>query len=292
MNGISLDRYGKGLAVRLRGARSRATVWRYTDSSSLFMALEHQRKAAPAVRWRIDTRWLAVSAASRMSGLSRQVQTLRLLSSVEDLDLATCYAVGALFGGSCPPASQLEQVSDEDYSVLIESCMRASALDDGPELREMRKLARDFIGQIAHGAARTETPYAEIAGRLRATIEAKDDLMMSFARQLQSIKRSQVHIVGPDIISSLQALIDPATRLTAHHLRCMFDLFEDWDIVGPAFAILALRAIGPFEDEKAFLSERLESVSATLGAGTAARLHRLLSGKFCRRPRTPSRPTI
>ena len=77
------------------------------------MALERQRKSGPTVRWRVDTRWLAVSAASRMSGLSRQVRTLRLLSSVEDLELATCYAVGALFGGSCPPAAQLEQVSDD-----------------------------------------------------------------------------------------------------------------------------------------------------------------------------------
>ncbi len=280
MSGISLTRYGKGLAVRLRGARRRVTAWQYTDSSSLFMALERQRKAAPATRWRIDTRWLAVSSASRMPGLSRQVHSLRLLSSAEDLELATCYAVGALFGGSCPPASQLEQVSDEDYSILIESCMRAGSLEDGPDLREMRALAKDFIGQISNAEPRWSSPFAEIAARLRVTEEPRPELLSTLSGQLQTIKRSQLHIVGPDIASCFQALIDPATRLSDHHLRCMFELFGDWNLTGPAFAILALRAIGPFDEEKAFMAAHLESVSATLRPDVAARLHRLLSAQI------------
>lgn len=277
MNGISLDRYGKGLAVRLRGAQRRATTWRYTESTSLFMALERQRKAGPTVRWRVDTRWLAVSAATRMSGLSRQVRTLRLLSSVEDLEFATCYAVGALFGGSCPNTSQLEHVSDEDYSILIESCMRAGALEENSTLLEMRRLTRDFIGQIAHGAPRNASPFAQVAARFRAPEELRPDLISTFTRQLQTIKRTQVHIVGPDVVSSLQALIDPGTNLSAHQLRCMFDLFDDWELTGPAFGILALRALGPFAEERAFMTARLESLSATLGPAISASLHRLLT---------------
>lgn len=281
MGPVQLDRFTRGLSSRAAVLIDRVSSPLENGArASLFSALEAQ-KVAGAKGWRADIRWLAVSASAHASSLAAQTRQLQMLAPASELGFSTCYAMGALFTGEAPPPEQLEAASDEDYSVLVESCMRAGLLEGDPALPEVRRRSADFIRTVRPSAPlRSAPPGAKIAYRFRRFGDTHPPRSISDLKgYLSAVKRSSVHLIGPDVVSALQALIDPSRKLTAVQLDLAFALFRDWNLRPAAYSLLFLRLLGAYPEEKDYVAAQFDKIIDTLSSTAAATLGRLIAGQ-------------
>ncbi len=275
---VSLERFARGLASRTRRLKSRQRLQPATDQSSLFTSLEVQRLGRAEALLRPDVKWLAVSTASRAPTLAAQLQSLEFLARAGELHLARSYAVGVLFGGGNGSDEPSDDLSDEDYSILVEAQLRAGHINDHETGRRLHVLVRGLISSIPDAPASPD-PLGQIAARFRRLVPSRPMLSVQDLRRfLTQLKRAYVHLIGPDIITALQVLSDPAVKLTREQLDLTFELLDDWGLVEPGYALLLMRLLGPYPVEQRFLRDRQSEVRDLFGPQSAGRIARVFNG--------------
>jgi hypothetical protein len=268
---ISVERLIEGLESRSRAiARKpvpveRDTVW------SIFKTFEAHRLAddIPADA-NVDRRWFAVFAASTANNLARQRQVLESVADPGDLAFTVAYGIGYLL--TEPPADpgESEFSSSEDYSIIAESA--AFAIPALRNLPDVRDALDRFIEGFPPGHADSQTAaILQLCGRFNFIAPTPASVSLAaFQNFLTELKRSSLHLVGPDVITFLQVLMDPAVRFERGQIDAGFSLLTRWGIAQPALLLLLPRLLGNYPVESEWVRERVErwdwSRDKTIGA--------------------------
>ena len=251
------------------------TSTEFAGRGSLFDAFEAE------VRFddRTALRWIAISAAARTETLREQDSTLRSLADSSDAHFVSAYCIGCVHSQAEVQAAELAGLSDEDYSIVLESLARAQRLEPGQPSAAVLDAVDRFASSVRlDGTRRSATPFQRFASRL-ATV-AGDQVVDTLAgmRQLISrLKQTSLHLVGPDLLSAFQALLDPQERLSEEHLTDIFALLRVWRLDDVATSFLMMRLLGAYDAERNFLRREV-AFSAGLTAEGLADLGLLLDG--------------
>ena len=278
---IALERVKSGFKIRAATLNGTGVGNDATDSpNSLFAAFEGH-KTGVGKAFTVDPRWLAVYAASSARDLSVQLASLRALAPAEDHAFATCYAVGSFIGQTEPPEAQLEVASDADYSVLVETCMRAGLINDTQMAADIRRQSVGFVRRAFPNAPfRRATPQARISYRLRKLHGGPAPRNLSELRGLLAqIKLNAVHLIGPDILTILQSLLDPKRSFDLSTIEASLSVLDDWKLLSTGSLMLCFRLLGRYPAEREYLATHFERVAKTLPIAAYEAVCRILENR-------------
>lgn len=234
-------------------------------------------------------RGLYIPAALASPQVRSQAQVVEKISPFEQAEFDVVYAVGAAFASREPTLTQLAEASDEDFSVVLESMLRFGPCLDLREEERATLLGSvgRFIGSVnGRGAGGGSQVRPDIATRIAAIAAAPDRNGLTHLRRLATqSKRHLLTVLGPDLMSAVQALCDPAQRLDRRQLQAMSSVMHDWGY-GAAFAsLLQLRLVGPYGTEQAHLRDEIDR--GVVPPGTLSH-SRMLAAMLGTGPRTRS----
>lgn len=225
----------------------------------------------------VDRRWFPIFAALRNAAIDRQQKVLGSLADDDDLAFVSAYALGSLFSEEdLRPDTQV--YSDEDYSLLVESLCHSGKLPSSEAA--VRPLVDSFLSKLPQPRPASATsPIARVPARFQTLMEARPvEGIRGLRNYASDLKRSAIHLVGPDLLTALQALLDPGQRLSDAQLPRIFRLLTAWRLDRFGYAMLFARLLGDYPDEQAFLKTERQQASVHLTEVGHNNLHVLLAG--------------
>jgi hypothetical protein len=300
---IIAARLERGLALRLRRARglvpepsgAHATIVAAKDAPTATQetgstSTNDQRGSRRGER----DRGLYIPTALVSPHVRMQAQMVETISPNEQAEFDVVYAVGAAFASREPTPSQLAEASDEEFSVVLESMVRFGlclGLDEEKRAALLCSIGR-FVGEVnGRGAGGGSQVRPDITTRIAAIAAAPDkNGLAQLRRSATQAKRHLLAVLGPDLLSAVQALCDPAQRLSQRQLWAMSSVMHDWGCGATFTSLLQLRLVGPYEAEHAYLRNELGRVAEPPSTLSHSRM---LAAILCIGPRTRSvRPAV
>ena len=282
---IDLERLKRGLKARFSKISSKSSSRKSSDllRDSVFDIFESKLPSvALQNNERAVARWLVINALTRANSVKEQIETAISLSDPQDIYCVISYGIGHIFAEKAAVAGDFENTSDEDYSIIIESAIRAKLLVNDPleplALNEIRGALAKLSRRVARSSA---SPFQAITGKLGAVMRRAGVADIgAFREYLAQMKQNVVHIIGADILTSLQALTDPTQKISSDKLEQIFDLLKDWQLSDVGFSLLCFRVLGDFPSEKIFLNHEKNNVGQNFSNNAKLFINLLLSDEY------------
>ena len=220
-----------------------------------------------------------------------QIDTITSFVDRRDVSFVTIFAVGATWSELRMSRASLGALPDEDYSVIAESMYRAGQIDADQSVAVGEEIETFIAATRSTVAASATHPVERIMAALDFYDIGADTLdIEGLRRYVVRLRRHRLHIVGPDLLSSLLALIDPWEKLDKPRLVRMFDIFRSWGIEEAALSLLLARALAPETEVLEFLRANERRV-LHLSSGAARNLRNLLDPDGQRTPTEQRHPS-
>ncbi|MGY4157885.1 hypothetical protein ACVINW_003727 [Bradyrhizobium sp. USDA 4461] len=224
------------------------------DVTSLFAAALSRQRVFAGRRIPPQTELLSylINTSCERRTVTQQVDYIHQIATQNERHAVMPFAVGCLLSSDDQALASSRSLGAEDYSIAIQSSLFAN---QGNEAGEERLLVTRRIAQLrrilSFDSAESFFGIKTFLQQLGFPLTV--DSLVDFRRCLSQAKRAWWPILGADIFSFLQALIDPSQQLTLSQLECMSRVFKVWNVGPFASQLIVLRAASNFSSDREFV---------------------------------------
>ncbi len=235
------------------------------ERPSVFGALEARRQppGARSSPYEGDDRWIFVILSLNAPSIGAQRDIVSSISHPQDVDFNTLYSVGAIAAPATASWDVLGTLADTDLSVVVETLLNAGRLPNGWAARLAPELDSFVAGIVGSKRRKRFRGFEEVNYRLSSVMGASPIACLGdLNRYVMSVRASRLHVVGPDLPSTLQLLLDPTEEIPWTRLLSMHTVMSRWGLEDTFASLLLLRSLGDYEDALDFLREHEGSLLA------------------------------
>lgn len=208
-----------------------------------------------------DARWLFIAAALSVPSASHQVRLLRSISHPDDVAFNTNYTVGSALSPISIRPDDISITSDIDYSIIAESWIRSQPVKS-TDIERYDILFVEFVRSVLAQSNLKGTIEPDALNDLTQRMSVIKDPyrlenLSDIRRFSYEAKRDLLHLIGPDLLSSISILCDPTSSPSHTQLEALLTTFKAWNLDRLFGILLVIRLSNPSEDIRHFCKSHL-----------------------------------